>query len=79
MKKKSLRHAILRGEVKIDLKDISSFEQRANSLQYQAGQAMVQLNTVRELFAEQKNQNDNDFFNRKNYRDDIKHSLIVGF
>jgi predicted PilT family ATPase len=77
--KKSLRHGLLRGEVKIDYKDVLSFEKRANNLHSQTGLAMQELKTIRELFTEQKGQNENDFVDKKNYSDDIKHSLIINF
>ena len=77
--KKSLKHALLRGEVKITLNDVLSFEKRANNLHYQVGLAMQELKTIRELFADQKGQNENDFIDKKNYNDDIKHPLIINF
>ena len=78
-KKKSLRWAILRGEVKITPADILAFEDRANKLQYMAGQARVEANTVNEINKQQGYTIDDNFFKRKDYRDDIKHPLIVNF
>ena len=79
VKKKSLRWAMLRGEVKITPADILAFEDRANKLQYMAGQARVEANTVNELNKQQGHMVDDNFFKRKDYRDDIKHPLIVNF
>ncbi len=79
VKKKSLRWAMLRGEVKITPADILAFEDRANKLQYMAGQARVEANTVNELNKQQGYMVDDNFFKRKDYRDDIKHPLIVNF
>lgn len=79
VKKKSLRWAMLRGEVKITPADILAFEDRANKLQYMAGQARVEANTVNELNKQQGYMVDDNFFKRKDYRDDIKHPLIINF
>lgn len=70
---------MLRGEVKITSADILAFEDRANKLQYMAGQARVEANTVNELNKQQGYMVDDNFFKRKDYRDDIKHPLIVNF
>ena len=70
---------MLRGEVKITPADILAFEDRANKLQYMAGQARVEANTVNELNKQQGYMVDDNFFKRKDYRDDIKHPLIVNF
>lgn len=78
-KKKSLRWAMLRGEVKITPDDVLAFEDRANKLQYEAGQARMQANTVNELNKQQGEMLDDNFLNKKNYTNDIKHSLIVNF
>jgi hypothetical protein len=79
VKKKSLRLAILRGEIKITPADILAFEDRANKLQYMAGQARVEANTVSELYKQQGHMIDDNFCKRKDYKEDIKHSLIVNF
>jgi len=78
-KKKSLRWAMLRGEVKITHIDVLAFEDRANKLQYEAGQARMQANTINELNKQQGGMIDDNFLNKKNYTNDIKHSLIVNF
>lgn len=70
---------MLRGEVKITPADILAFEDRANKLQYMAGQARVEANTVNELNKQQGYMVDDNFFKRKDYRDDIKHPLIINF
>jgi hypothetical protein len=79
VKKKSLRLAILRGEIKITPNDILAFEDRANKLQYMAGQARLEANTVSELYKQQGHMIDDNFCKRKDYKEDIKHSLIVNF
>ena len=70
---------MLRGEVKITPNDVLAFEDRANKLQYEAGQARLQANTVNELHKQQGEGYEDNFCDKKNYRDDIKHSLIVSF
>ena len=78
-KKKSLRWAMLRGEVKITPDDVLAFEDRANKLQYVAGLARMQANTVNELNKQQGEGYEDNFFDKKNYTNDIKHPLKVIF
>jgi hypothetical protein len=78
-KKKSLFWGMLRGEVKITPDDVMAFEDRANRLQYEAGQARMKANTINDLYVEQGGMLDDNFFKRKDYKDDIKHPLIVRF
>ena len=77
--KKSLFWGMLRGEVKITADDVMAFEDRANKLQYEAGQARMKANTINDLYVEQGGMLEDNFFDKKNYNDDIKHSLIVNF
>ena len=77
--KKSLFWGMLRGEVKITANDVMAFEDRANKLQYEAGQARMKANTINDLYVEQGGMLEDNFFDKKDYNDDIKHSLIVNF
>jgi hypothetical protein len=77
--KKSLFWGMLRGEVKITAEDVMAFEDRANKLQYEAGQARMKANTINDLYVEQGGMLEDNFFDKKDYNDDIKHSLIVNF
>ena len=77
--KKSLFWGLLRGEVKITAEDVMAFEDRANKLQYEAGQARMKANTINDLYVEQGGMLEDNFFDKKDYNDDIKHSLIVNF
>ena len=77
--KKSLFWGMLRGEVKITADDVMAFEDRANKLQYEAGQARMKANTINDLYVEQGGILEDNFFDKKDYNDDIKHSLIVNF
>ena len=77
--KKSLFWGMLRGEVKITADDVMAFEDRANKLQYEAGQARMKANTINDLYVEQGGMLEDNFFDKKDYNDDIKHSLIVNF
>ena len=77
--KKSLFWGMLRGEVKITAEDVMAFEDRANKLQYEAGQARMKANTINDLYVEQGGMLEDNFFDKKDYNNDIKHSLIVNF
>ncbi len=78
-KKKSLFWGMLRGEVKITPDDVMAFEDRANKLQYEAGQARMKANTINDLYIEQGGMLDNNFCDKKDYQNDIKHPLIIRF
>ena len=71
VKKKSLFWGMLRGEVKITPDDVMAFEDRANRLQYEAGQARMKANTINDLYVEQGGMLDDNFFKRKDYRDTL--------
>lgn len=70
---------MLRGEVKITPNDVLAFEDRANKLQYEAGLARMQANTVNELHKQQGEGYDDNFCNKENYTNDIKDPLKVIF
>lgn len=78
-KKKSLFWGMLRGEVKITPDDVMAFEDRANKMQYEAGQARMKANTINDLYIEQGEMLDNNFCDKKDYKNDIKHPLIIRF
>ncbi len=78
-KKKSLFWGMLRGEVKITPDDVMAFEDRANKLQYVAGLARMQANTVNELNKQQGEGYDDNFCKKEDYKNDIKEPLKVIF